>query len=79
MEMLMLEQLTDQAQGCHGIDLRELKAAMRSLGFEVKNEELKMRSDIDGNGNGFAEFLAQTACNGNEKDPAARWHSSDII
>ena len=31
-----------QAQGCHAIDLRELKAAMRSLGFEVKNEELKM-------------------------------------
>jgi Ca2+-binding EF-hand superfamily protein len=42
MLMLMLEQMTDQAQGCHAIDLRELKAAMRSLGFEVKNEELKM-------------------------------------
>ena len=37
----MLEQLADQAQGCHAIDLRELKAAMRSLGFEAKNEGLK--------------------------------------
>merc|ERR1712094_128673 len=43
------------------IDVRELKAAMRALGFEVKNEELKkMVSDVDNNGNGtieFAEFL----------------------
>merc|ERR1711959_555714 len=43
------------------IDVRELKAAMRALGFEVKNEELKkMVSDIDGDGNGtieFSEFL----------------------
>ena len=30
------------------IDVRELKAAMRALGFEVKNEELKkMVTDID--------------------------------
>merc|ERR1712080_769083 len=30
------------------IDVRELKAAMRALGFEVKNEELKkMVSDVD--------------------------------
>merc|ERR1712224_984001 len=43
------------------IDVRELKAAMRALGFEIKNEELKkMVSDIDNDGNGtieFAEFL----------------------
>merc|ERR1711918_155218 len=43
------------------IDVRELKAAMRALGFEVKNEELKkMVSDVDNDGNGtieFAEFL----------------------
>merc|ERR1712022_72350 len=39
------------------IDIRELKAAMRALGFEVKNEELKkMVSDIDGDGNGTIEF-----------------------
>merc|ERR1712144_125937 len=43
------------------IDVRELKAAMRALGFEVKNEELKkMVSDVDNDGNGtieFSEFL----------------------
>merc|ERR1711985_143676 len=44
------------------IDVRELKAAMRALGFEVKNEELKkMVEDVDNDGNGtieFAEFLS---------------------
>merc|ERR1711988_1905337 len=43
------------------IDVRELKAAMRALGFEVKNEGLKkMVTDVDNDGNGtieFAEFL----------------------
>merc|ERR1711927_97780 len=39
------------------IDVRELKAAMRALGFEVKNEELKkMVSDVDNDGNGTIEF-----------------------
>merc|ERR1711865_529343 len=39
------------------IDIRELKAAMRALGFEVKNEELKkMVTDIDNDGNGTIEF-----------------------
>merc|ERR1711964_96053 len=39
------------------IDVRELKAAMRALGFEIKNEELKkMVSDIDNDGNGTIEF-----------------------
>ena len=42
--------------------MRVLKAAMRSLVFEIKDEELKkMLSDIDGDGNGtidFAEFPA---------------------
>merc|ERR1711935_1245590 len=54
------------------IDVRELKAAMRSLGFEVKNEELKkMVPDIDGDGNGtidFAEFLAMMTGKMGEKD-----------
>merc|ERR1712070_1363943 len=41
------------------IDVRELKAAMRALGFEVKKEELKkMISDIDNDGNGSIEFQA---------------------
>ena len=43
------------------IDIRELKAAMRALGFEVKNEELKkMLSDIDGTID-FAEPLTMVA------------------
>merc|ERR1712086_1156946 len=54
------------------IDVRELKAAMRSLGFEVKNEELKkMVPDVDGDGNGtieFVEFLAMMTGKMGEKD-----------
>merc|ERR1712057_74931 len=54
------------------IDVRELKAAMRALGFEVKNEELKkMVSDVDNDGNGtieFAEFLAMMTGKMGEKD-----------
>merc|ERR1712167_14463 len=54
------------------IDVRELKAAMRALGFEVKNEELKkMVSDIDNDGNGtieFAEFLEMMTGKMGEKD-----------
>merc|ERR1712216_1081172 len=39
------------------IDVRELKAAMRALGFEVKNEELKkMVTDVDTDGSGCIEF-----------------------
>merc|ERR1712057_119434 len=54
------------------IDVRELKAAMRALGFEVKNEELKkMVADIDGDGNGtieFGEFLQMMTGKMGEKD-----------
>merc|ERR1711968_162617 len=54
------------------IDIRELKAAMRALGFEVKNEELKkMVTDIDNDGNGtieFAEFLMMMTAKMGEKD-----------
>merc|ERR1711988_1532448 len=54
------------------IDVRELKAAMRALGFEIKNEELKkMVSDIDNDGNGtieFAEFLGMMTGKMGEKD-----------
>merc|ERR1712179_762585 len=60
------------ADASGSIDVRELKAAMRSLGFEVKNEELKkMVSDIDGDGNGtieFAEFLEMMTGKMGEKD-----------
>merc|ERR1711971_828863 len=54
------------------IDVRELKAAMRALGFEVKNEELKkMVTDIDNDGNGtigFTEFLQMMTGKMGEKD-----------
>merc|ERR1711939_104423 len=54
------------------IDIRELKAAMRALGFEVKNEELKkMVTDVDNDGNGtieFSEFLGMMTAKMGEKD-----------
>merc|ERR1712167_222092 len=53
------------------IDIRELKAAMRALGFEVKNEELKkMVTDVDNDGNGtieFVEFLGMMTAKMGEK------------
>merc|ERR1711883_41817 len=52
--------------------IRELKAAMRALGFEIKNEELKkMVSDVDNDGNGtieFTEFLGMMTAKMGEKD-----------
>merc|ERR1712205_216021 len=56
------------------IDIRELKAAMRALGFEVKNEELKkMVSDVDNDGNGtieFTEFLGMMTAKMARRTPA---------
>merc|ERR1712153_9545 len=49
------------------IDVRELKAAMRALGFELK----KMVSDVDNDGNGtieFGEFLGMMTAKMGEKD-----------
>ena len=47
--------------GSGTIDAKELKVAMRALGFEPKKEEIKkMISDIDSDGSGtidFNEFL----------------------
>merc|ERR1711988_1791586 len=60
------------ADNSGAIDVRELKAAMRALGFEVKKEELKkMTSDIDNDGNGsieFGEFLEMMTGKMGEKD-----------
>merc|ERR1711898_80722 len=54
------------------IDCRELKGAVRDLGFEVKNEELiKMVGDIDTDGNGsveFKEFMGMMTGKIGEKD-----------
>merc|ERR1712072_1426180 len=56
------------------IDVRELKAAMCALGFEVKNEELKkMVSDVDNDGNGtieFVEFLGMMTARWARRTPA---------
>merc|ERR1712014_226429 len=54
------------------IDYRELKAAMKALGFDVKNDELKkMITDIAADGSGhieFPEFLEMMTGKMGEKD-----------
>ncbi|NWX30574.1 CETN1 protein, partial [Notiomystis cincta] len=59
--------------GSGSIDVRELKVAMRALGFEPKKEEIKkMISDIDKEGTGkisFNDFLAVMSQKMIEKDP----------
>merc|ERR1712066_166576 len=53
------------------IDYRELKAAMRALGFEEKEELRKMITDIDADGSGqieFPEFLEMMTGKMGEKD-----------
>uniref|UniRef100_A0A8C9NS82 Centrin 1 n=1 Tax=Serinus canaria TaxID=9135 RepID=A0A8C9NS82_SERCA len=54
------------------IDVKELKVAMRALGFEPKKEEIKkMISDIDKEGTGkisFSDFLAVMSQRMAEKD-----------
>uniref|UniRef100_A0A3Q4B1G0 EF-hand domain-containing protein n=1 Tax=Mola mola TaxID=94237 RepID=A0A3Q4B1G0_MOLML len=58
--------------GCGYIDVKELKVAMRALGFEPKKEEIKkMISDVDKDGTGkisFADFLAVMTQKMAEKD-----------
>ena len=58
--------------GSGTIDAKELKVAMRALGFEPKKEEIKkMISDIDKDGSGtidFNEFLEMMTAKMGEKD-----------
>ncbi|XP_054497487.2 centrin-2 [Agelaius phoeniceus] len=58
--------------GSGSIDVKELKVAMRALGFEPKKEEIKkMISDIDKEGTGkisFSDFLAVMSQRMAEKD-----------
>ena len=58
--------------GSGTIDAKELKVAMRALGFEPKKEEIKkMISDIDKEGTGtidFNEFLQMMTTKMSEKD-----------
>ena len=60
------------ADGSGTIDAKELKVAMRALGFEPKKEEIKkMISDIDKDGSGtidFNEFLQMMTAKMSEKD-----------
>jgi len=58
--------------GSENIDAKELKVAMRALGFEPKKEEIKkMISDIDKDGSGtidFNEFLEMMTAKMSERD-----------
>merc|ERR1711967_56744 len=58
--------------GSGTIDAKELKVAMRALGFEPKKEEIKkMIADIDKDGSGtidFDEFLQMMTAKMSEKD-----------
>ncbi|XP_009287790.1 PREDICTED: caltractin [Aptenodytes forsteri] len=58
--------------GSGSIDIKELKVAMRALGFEPKKEEIKkMIADIDKEGSGtidFEDFLAMMTQKMSEKD-----------
>merc|ERR1712156_882292 len=59
--------------GSGEIDSKELKVAMRALGFEPKKEEIqKMISDVDDDGSGtigYEEFLKIMSQKMNERDP----------
>uniref|UniRef100_A0A0G4IFG4 EF-hand domain-containing protein n=1 Tax=Chromera velia CCMP2878 TaxID=1169474 RepID=A0A0G4IFG4_9ALVE len=59
--------------GSGTIDAKELKVAMRALGFEPKKEEVrKMIADIDKDGSGtidFNEFLDMMTVKMSERDP----------
>ncbi len=59
--------------GSGTIDSKELKVAMRALGFEPKKEEIrKMISDVDKDGSGvidFPEFLDMMTSKMAERDP----------
>ena len=58
--------------GSGSIDSKELKVAMRALGFEPKKEEIqKMISDVDDSGDGeidFDEFMVMMTAKMGEKD-----------
>lgn len=45
------------SEGVGAIDAKELKVAMRALGFEPKKEEIRrIIQDIDKNGDGFIKY-----------------------
>merc|ERR1712146_873369 len=60
--------------GSGNIDSKELKVAMRALGFEPKKEEIQKISDVDDDGSGTIEFneflqmMSQKILNRDPKD-----------
>merc|ERR1712153_45773 len=58
--------------GSGSIDIKELKVAMRALGFEVEKDEIKkMVDDLDRDGDGsvdFDEFMAMMSGKMGDKD-----------
>merc|ERR1712176_1315434 len=62
--------------GSGNIDQKELKVAMRALGFEPKREEIKkMIADVDKDGSGvidYPEFLDMMTQKMAERDPRER-------
>merc|ERR1711904_327005 len=58
--------------GSGSVDAKELKVAMRALGFEPKKEEIaKMIADVDDSGDGeidFDEFMVMMTAKMGEKD-----------
>ncbi|XP_019747777.1 caltractin [Hippocampus comes] len=60
------------SDGTGKIDVKELKVAMRALGFEPKKEEIKkMIADIDKEGSGtidYSDFLSMMTLKMGEKD-----------
>merc|ERR1712164_201728 len=58
--------------GSGSIDAKELKVAMRALGFEPKKDEIaKMIADVDDSGDGeidFDEFMVMMTAKMGEKD-----------
>merc|ERR1712100_1012715 len=63
--------------GSGSIDSKELKVAMRALGFEPKKEEIaKMIADVDEDGSGevdFDEFMIMMTAKMGDKDLKEDW------
>lgn len=63
--------------GSGSIDSKELKVAMRALGFEPKKDEItKMIADVDQDGSGevdFDEFMTMMTAKMSDKDQKEDW------
>lgn len=70
-------------EGKNEIDIKELKVAMRALGFEPKKEEVrKIIQDIDRNGEGvirFEDFFEVMAQKVSERDPVEEMKKAFLL